>query len=112
MVQIAPSAPTANNPELSADREARCRIKSRSKGGAALGTHAPRDRENHPASPKSESKHTAETLSGLLRSPVGDADPHNAAATAAAEFVKQNAGGPVQRSARIRRAVRRRLARA
>jgi hypothetical protein len=27
----------------------------------ALGTHAPRDKENHPASLKSESKHTAET---------------------------------------------------
>ena len=28
---------------------------------AALGSHAPRDKEQHPASPKSESKHTAET---------------------------------------------------
>jgi hypothetical protein len=26
-----------------------------------FGTHAPRDKENHPASPKSESEHTAET---------------------------------------------------
>ncbi len=31
---------------------------------AALGSHAPRDKEQHPASPKSESKHTAEPVYG------------------------------------------------